>query len=370
MKKCRKQRGALTIEASISYSIFMMIVVTFLYIMRIVYAYGLIQHAVAQTAKELSMYSYLYQVTGMNDAYQDIKNSTSGRKDQFNTDAGEIVKLYENLQSGNYGELEYNGTLNPKDILKNIGSAMLSEASDEANTQLLTLVARPMMAGYIGADSSEQSADSRLQALRVVGGLNGIDLNSSSLFEDGVTIDLVACYMIDPILPLDIVPELNFSNRAYVRGMSGKTAFQRKESENKKEQSVWDMESDVKRGTEIQKQQNVRNLPDKFFVFSAFDSVSGKATAEQSIDLREKTYQSVSGIKGAINRKCSKIENYKTTTYDGVTVDAGAIKSRELIIYIPSSTKDRKIDRSMYDEVVKEVQKNHPDIKIITKELD
>ena len=235
MKKCRKQRGALTIEASISYSIFMMIVVTFLYIMRIVYAYGLIQHAVAQTAKELSMYSYLYQVTGMNDAYQDIKNSTSGRKDQFNTDAGEIVKLYENLQSGNYGELEYNGTLNPKDILKNIGSAMLSEASDEANTQLLTLVARPMMAGYIGADSSEQSADSRLQALRVVGGLNGIDLNSSSLFEDGVTIDLVACYTIDPILPLDIVPELNFSNRAYVRGMSGKTAFQRKESENKKE---------------------------------------------------------------------------------------------------------------------------------------
>ena len=51
----------------------MMIVVTFLYIMRIVYAYGLIQHAVAPTAKELSMYSYLYQVTGMNDAYQDIK---------------------------------------------------------------------------------------------------------------------------------------------------------------------------------------------------------------------------------------------------------------------------------------------------------
>ena len=105
MKKMQEAERRSTIEASISYSIFMMIVVTFLYIMRIVYAYGLIQHAVARTAKELSMYSYLYQVTGMNDAYQDIKNSTSGRKDQFNTDAGEIVKLYENLQSGNYGEL-------------------------------------------------------------------------------------------------------------------------------------------------------------------------------------------------------------------------------------------------------------------------
>ena len=183
---------------------------------------------------------------------------------------------------------------------------MLSEASDEANTQLLTLVARPMMAGYIGADSSEQSADSRLQALRVVGGLNGIDLNSSSLFEDGVTIDLVACYTIDPILPLDIVPELNFSNRAYVRGMSGENSFQRKESENKKNKSVWDMESDVKRGTEIQKQQNVRNLPDKFFVFSAFDSVSGKATAEQSIDLREKRISQSAELKVRLTGSAAK----------------------------------------------------------------
>lgn len=370
MNKRRNQKGVLTLEASISYSIFMMIIVSFLYLMRIVYAYGLIQHAVDQTAKELSMYTYLYQVTGMNEVYQDMKDSTSKRTEQFNKDAGEIVKLYETLQSGNYSEAKYDGTLNPKDILKNVGSALVSETSDEANRQMFKLIVKPMIAGYIGADSTGKSADERLKALRVIGGLDGLNLDSSSFFEDGQTMDLVVCYTIDPILPIDIVPELNFSNRAYVRGMSGKTVFQRKKAENKKEQSVWDTESDVKRGQEIQKQQNVRNLPEQFSVFSAFDSKSGKATAEQSIDLREKTYQSVSGIKGAISRKCSKIENYKTTTYAGVTVEAGAIKSRELIIYIPSSTKDRKIDRSMYDEAVKEVKKNYPDIKIITKELN
>ena len=51
MKKCRKQRGALTIEASISYSIFMMIVVTFLYIMRIVYALSLIHIFIEQNGR-------------------------------------------------------------------------------------------------------------------------------------------------------------------------------------------------------------------------------------------------------------------------------------------------------------------------------
>ena len=53
------QKGVLSIEASISYSIFLMIIVSLLYIIRIVYAWGLVQHAAAQTAKELSRYTYL-----------------------------------------------------------------------------------------------------------------------------------------------------------------------------------------------------------------------------------------------------------------------------------------------------------------------
>ena len=36
----QREKGALSIEASISYSIFLMVLVTVLYIMRIVYAYG------------------------------------------------------------------------------------------------------------------------------------------------------------------------------------------------------------------------------------------------------------------------------------------------------------------------------------------
>ena len=197
--------------------------------MKIVYTYGLIQHAVSQTAKELSMYTYVYQISGLSDLHGQIQDATSGRKDQFNTDADSIVKLYEILESGNYNELQdysYEGSTDPVQLLKDIMGAVVNEASKEAQNQAFAqLIARPMIAGYIGADSKGNSADQRLKTLRVIDGLSGIDLSASKFFEDGNTIDIVACYTIDPIMPIKIMPEINLCNRAVVQGMTGSSIF-------------------------------------------------------------------------------------------------------------------------------------------------
>ena len=369
MRRKKGLKGVLSIEASISYSIFLMIIVTILYIMRIVYVYGLIQHAVSQTAKELSMYSYLYQVSGLNDINQQIQEGTAKRTKQFNGDIEELVRFYQEFSSGNITE-KYNGTTDPKEIIKNIGATLLGQAGKEANQQLIELVVRPLMESYIGADAQGNGADARLEALRVVGGLKGLNLNSSSFFEDGSTIDLVVCYTIDPVMPVDILPSMNLANRACIRGMSGSSAFDGGSSSQKAEEmSVWEM-APVKRGNAIQEQEGVRNLPNHFPAYSAYDSASGKATAECSIDLRDASYQNVSGIKAAISRECKKMENFQDTTYDGVTLKRDDIKSRELVIYIPSSKGGREIDRASYDQAVKEIREKYPDIQITTKEID
>lgn len=370
MKRRKDEKGVLSIEASISYSIFLMIIVTILYIMRIVYVYGLIQHAVSQTAKELSMYSYLYQVAGLNELNQQIAGATGERTKQFNGDIGEVVQFYEEFSSGNI-TAEYNGTTDPREIFKNIGAALLGQAGKEANQQLFETVTRPMIESYIGADAKGNGADARLRALRVVDGVKGLNLSSSSFFEDGATIDLIVCYTIDPIMPVKLLPTMNLANRACIRGMSGSSVFGEGggKKEEEKQKSVWE-EGPTRRGEMIQEQEQVRNLPDHFPAFSAYDSASGKATAEASIDLRDTSYQKLSGIKGRISRECSKIDNFKDTTYDGVTLKREDIKSQELIIYIPSSTKDRKIDRTLYDQAVKEVQTRYPDIRIVTREID
>ncbi len=217
-------RGALTIEASIAYSIFLMVIVTVLYLMRIVYAYGLMQHAVSQTAKELSMYTYLYQAAGLNEINQEIQSSTADRKEQFNSDVENIVSLYEAFGSGDFSG-SYEGTVNPADIMKNIGSALLSEGGKELNHQLFQAVVKPLMEGYIGSDSQGGGADERLLSLRVVGGMDGLDFSGSRFFEDGATIDLVVFYTIDPLFPIDVMPELHLANRAWVRGVSGTSVF-------------------------------------------------------------------------------------------------------------------------------------------------
>ena len=366
----RQEKGALTLEASITYPIFLMVIVTIFYLMRIVYTYGLIQHAVSQTAKELSMYTYIYQVAGLNELGQEVSSSVSGRTEQFNSDVENVVGLYESFGSGDFSG-SYEGTTSPTEILKNIGSVLLGEGSRELNSQLFQLVVKPLMEGYIGADSEGNSANERLLALRVVNGFDVLDFSSSHFFEDGVTVDIVVCYTIDPIFPIDIMPEVNLANRACVRGMKGKNVFTNETSEEQTESpSVWDNSNAAERGKLIQAQENVRNLPDTFPTFSAFDPATGTATAEMSMDLRSESYQDKNTIVGNIRSECNKIINYQTSTRENVTVKAEDIQNNILIIYIPSSTENRVIDRSLFDQAVSEVEMYYPDIQIITKEID
>lgn len=364
------QKGVLSIEASISYSIFLMIIVSLLYIIRIVYAWGLVQHAAAQTAKELSMYTYLYQVSGLGEIGEEIRGATGGRTEQFNKDVGNVISMYETLQGGSLdiGTQLNEVTKSPAEILKNMGAALLGKASGELNQKAFELLAKPMMAGYIAVDDKAGSADERLKALRIAGGLDGLDLSSSSFFEDGTTIDLVVCYTIDPVMPIDLLPSMHVMSRACVRGMGGKNAFS-SGSGQKKAESVWDMENDLKRGEAIQEQEEVRNLPKGFKTFSAFDRDSGRATAERSVDLREESYRDEKNITGAIRKKCNDMINYRDHTYGGITLKRDDIRSMELILYIPASTKDRDIDRSAFDEAVRKVKGDYPEISIVVKEL-
>lgn len=233
MKKQNKNnKGVLTVEATISYTIFMIVILTILFLMRIVYAYGLVQHAVSQTAKELSTYTYLYQVSGVKDKVSQIQADAQSGEENFNADAGHVVKIYETLADGwDDGDLntiqnEADGiTTDPKKILQNVASAIVGNVSRDVVNKSFSEISRQMMAGYIAADSDGADADQKLQDLQVIGGLNGLSFAGSKFFEDGQTIDIVVCYTLDPILPIDLMPEMNLMNRATIKGMSGSSIF-------------------------------------------------------------------------------------------------------------------------------------------------
>ena len=171
---------------------------------------------------------------------------------------------------------------------------------------------------------------------------------------------------------------MNLASRAYIRGMNGSSIFTGEgggsgsgtgKEEDGKKSSVWDL-GPMERGKAIKDQQGIRNLPDKFSTFSAFDRNTGKATREYSMDIRDVSYQKVSGIESVLRSQCSKIENFRDTAYGGVTIKKEEIRSSELVVYIPSSSKDQPVDRAAFDQAVKNVQKQYPGIRITAKEID
>ena len=97
--KSKREKGALTVEACIALTIFLMVFVTILYIMRIVFAYGIMQHALNQTAKEFSTYSYYYAVSGMADINGQIQSSTAAGVASFDENVSNIVNVYDSFNT-------------------------------------------------------------------------------------------------------------------------------------------------------------------------------------------------------------------------------------------------------------------------------
>lgn len=260
----KSNKGSLTVEACISLTMFLMVFVTILYIMRIVFAYGIMQHALNQTAKEFSTYSYYYAVSGMADINGQINSSTSAGVASFDENVSNIVSVYDSFNTlggsvkeagENVSKGDLSGTLSslqsvrgnyasfkesagaatntiksiaddPVAAIKSVGSVFLSGGNESAKTFLCGEISRSLMSKYI-SEGGYDAANTRLKNLRIVNGLEGVDFSASEFWSPGSEneIELVICYTIKPVFPFKIVDELNFVNKVRVRGWSGKSIF-------------------------------------------------------------------------------------------------------------------------------------------------
>lgn len=256
-----KNKGVLTIEACLSFTCFAMIMFTILFLMRIVYTYEVIQHSITQTAKELSTYSYLYKATGADEINKTIYENTKAGVENYDEKVGKITESYTSLmnfegevsqlsgsvENQNLGEIQkqfqetnesyedleskYPDSIqaikdivsDPKKSLKSIVDVLAEGANNNGKTFVGGKIVQYMSAKYISSpDGSIESANNKLTRLRVIGGVNGLDFSQSKFFPDGSEdIDIVVCYTIDPIMPIDVLSKINLVNRVKVRAWNG-----------------------------------------------------------------------------------------------------------------------------------------------------
>lgn len=259
----KKDKGSLTVEACLSLTIFLMVFLTIMYFVRIVFAYGIVQHSLNQVAKEFSSYTYYYQVSGLGDINDAIQNSTSAGTQNFNKNVGDMMDVYKefgNLGDGiaNISKSASEGDLagiaesfsslsgntedftsaistakediqkiveDPMTAVKSLGGVLLNSGNEIGKTLICGEISRHLMAKYISADGYN-AANERLEKLRIKGGLDGLNFSASSFWKSGNDVEFVVCYTINPVFPIKVVDELNFVNKVTVRGWGSNSLFE------------------------------------------------------------------------------------------------------------------------------------------------
>ncbi len=262
----KSEDGAIIIEATISLSVFMFFIVTLLTIVNICYVQSKMSIAINETAKELSQYSYLYAISGLNEKQKQLveagepaKNSTNNvissvgsLLDTVESTKGDVVSGYESATSGNMDanqltelgknisdniksgrasveaiESEFSGIAeDPVAFLKSLAALFGNGVIEEAKSHLIAAPVAKLMSKRHFKSASDGDSESFLRGLGVVpkgnSYINGINFTKSKLFPDGNNeIKIVAIYRakVVPLLPIDM--KFTFCQTAQTKGWFG-----------------------------------------------------------------------------------------------------------------------------------------------------
>lgn len=262
----KNQKGALSIEAALILSFFIVGYVAITTAADFIRAQMIIQHGITQTAKEISAYCYLVSKTGiMEDSYR-LGSEADQFKSSTDTVIDTVVKLYDAVDSGSdsisssvqeiadckslndmvvsAGNLnqvtqdEFNkissaaDTMietseayfsNPKQIMKGLSSLAKDGTLSAVKSYVIAApISKAMVRKQIELYGTDSQGRDVLERLGVVGGMNGLKFTGSSLFNDGETITIQVSYSMEIPYPGLREKKLHFIQKASTRAWGAK----------------------------------------------------------------------------------------------------------------------------------------------------
>lgn len=249
-----KERGSVTIEATISLTAFLFLFMMVYSLITICRAQAQIGTALNNTAKEISQYSYIYGLTGLDESFKELSESASGTKDGLNGFVDKVSESYDAIQnlgasaSGvkNVDVTDYEAMSNqwnsigeaakdvkdsssevasdiksaidslvdnPKGVMFGLARLFATEAIDVATSKLIAEpVSRALVKKHLKRSDTDD-ANAYLKSMGVVAEttgknayINSLDFSRSTIFADGSNdIVLIVTYKIEalPLLPIN-----------------------------------------------------------------------------------------------------------------------------------------------------------------------
>lgn len=191
-RKCEKAkdtRGSLTVEALLFLIPFIMAFCTIINGARFVQAEVIIHHAVTQTAKQISTYSYVLTKSGITEKMQE----TNGKSKEFQNTVTQAISSIEGLADA-VGDSDA--------LAEGVFSFIKSGAQDAAMGALVSSLAEETIRDSVSLMSDDP--DKFLSNLGIEGGLSGLDFSDSHWKPEGengkAKIEIVVKYSMKNVL--------------------------------------------------------------------------------------------------------------------------------------------------------------------------
>lgn len=295
--KMKEEYGSVTVEATISLSAFMFAIVTLLTIVNVCLVQAKMSIAINDVAKELSQYSYLYSLTGINGSQSKLAEAAKENENGIDgviSDVGTVFTEIQNLgkDKGERAVTDLSGTLSSLENIKTSGESLkgsLEKLADDPKSVAIgllkivgndgmdlvksRLIAAPLAKGLCKKNlksSRDGNVEDFLKGLGVVPAANGsyldgLDFSKSTLFPDGsneIRITVSYDVKVIPLLPLDF--SFHFCQSAVTHGwMCGEESYRTMQQALSTEDNntIWTKGTIAER-TELIRNQGIKSLLD------------------------------------------------------------------------------------------------------------
>jgi hypothetical protein len=243
----RRESGSITIEAIISLSFFVFVIITILSVINVCLIQARMAFAINSTAREISEYSYLYSLirSGLSSGKEGVKTEDVSKEtvnvfgaiqgiaggEDIEIDFNDIGKVWDDIikngeveeSGGKLAEAAENMASDPVKFL--FGLVRLASKGD-LNLDISSRIAAPIVTAMIKKHLTDERGgqpESFLRSMRVLpradSYMSGLNLRSSLLFPNGTDYIIVNVrYRVKmiPLLPLNI--HFDFNQTAVTRG--------------------------------------------------------------------------------------------------------------------------------------------------------
>ena len=202
------ESGAIVIEATLSLTVFMFVLLTVYSMFHICLAQARIGVALNETAKEISQYSYLYSLTDLNSKQANLAANGGVAKSTLSDNLSQVDGIYDAFKglAGTFAE-----AASSSDNAESFLYYALDAGLDRAKGELTGVLARNLMKKHFGSNP-----DKFLEGLGVKGGLSQLSFFKTTVFESGTKDDILldVRYKVTVVKLLGFDLSLNFEQCA------------------------------------------------------------------------------------------------------------------------------------------------------------